>query len=250
MPNTLTGLLLFAILLLPGFVFLTILRRDRPDRRPSVLQETASIASVSILSDMIALSGFAVLRAFAQNWTPDVGMLIRNPVDYSAEHSLLVFAWSSGVLVVACGVAALVGWLIGRRSAHPSVMSSWWMLFEHWQPDTTRHIECLLDDGTYIAGQLGDWNTLADDSPDRDLILAAPITYRPAGSTEHHPHPVSVVCISARRITAIFVSYVDPATSPEEGAEEEGVAAEEEATAPSEATPLASDPGSPPTAQP
>lgn len=222
MPSTLTGLLLFVVLLLPGFVFVTIFRRERPERRPSVLQETASIVFASVLSNMIALGGFAAVRVFAPTWTLDVGALLQSPADYFAGHYLSVFAWSSCVLVVACGVAALAGWLIDRQPVHPSVMSSWWTLFEYWQPDTTRHIECLLDDGSYIAGQLGDWNTVAEDSPDRDLILAAPITYRSAGSTKHHSHPASVVCISARRIITMFVSYVDSATSPREGVAAEG----------------------------
>jgi hypothetical protein len=244
MPNTLTGLLLFVILLLPGFVFVMTFRRVRPERRPSALQETAEIAFVSVLSSLIVLGGFAIVRAFAPTRTPDVSRLIEHPRDYLSEHFPLVVYWSLGLLFAACGIAALVGWLIGYRPVHPSVMSSWWTLFEHWQPGTTRHIECLLDDGSYIAGQLGDWSTLGDDSPDRDLILAAPITYRPAGSTDYHLHPVSVACISARRIVAMFVSYISPVTFSGEGVGE----AVEEATPSQVASPV-SVPGSPPAAK-
>lgn len=240
MPSTLTGLLLFVVLLLPGFVFLTVFRRERPEQHPSVLQETASVVFVSVLSDLVALGGFALVRAIGPTWTPDVGRLIADPGGYLAGHALLVYVCSTCVLLLACGVAALTGWLTGRRPVHPSVMSSWWLLFEHWQPKTTRHIECLLDDGSYLAGQLGDWNTLAEDSPDRDLILAAPITYRPPGDTNHYPHEASVVCVSARRISVMFVSYVSPATS------SVGEAAAVEVSAPSSAAPPAAGPDTPP----
>ncbi|MCP3805364.1 DUF6338 family protein [Allokutzneria sp. A3M-2-11 16] len=107
----------------------------------------------------------------------------------------------------------LAGWLLGRRSTHPSSVSSWWTLFELWDPTALRHVGCVLDDGSYIAGHLSSWNTLGEDSPDRDLILTAPLTYRPAGTAEDRSYPASAVCISARRIVTMFVTYLDPATS-------------------------------------
>lgn len=213
MPNTLAGLLVFVALLLPGFAFSMVLRRNRPERQLSVFRETATIACASAIADLLALGAFALIRTVGPEWTPDVGALIRTPGSYLGTHYGTVFAWSVGLLSLACGLAALAGWLAGRRSTHPSTMSSWWMLFERWHTSAVRHVECVLDDGSYVAGVLSDWNTLGEDSPDRDLILAHPITYRPAGTTESLHHPASAVCVSARRIVTMFVTYVDPATS-------------------------------------
>lgn len=230
MPNTVAGLLVFVALLLPGFAFIMILRRSRPQQRTSVFQETAVIACASAIADLLALGVFALIRMIGPDWTPDVGALIRTPGDYLGAQYGPVFAWSVGLLFLACGSAALAGSILGRRSTHPSTMSSWWILFDHWDPGAVRHIECVLDDGSYVAGLLGNWNTLGQDSPDRDLILAAPITYRPTGTTEGVLHPASTVSISARHIVTMFVTYLDPATSPEaaEVAMTEGVEGVEE----------------------
>lgn len=213
MPSTLTGLLLFLALLLPGFAFVTLLRRGRPGYRPSALQETASIAVASVLAELAVLGVFVLVHVCARSWTPDVGQLIARPRDYLAAHYLSVFGWAAGLLLAACVLASVAGSVLARRPVHESTVSSWWTLFEDWNPGTTRRVQCELDDGSYVAGELADWNTWAEDSPDRDIILKAPITYRPAGSAGYHQHPVSAVCVSARRIVTMFVAYSDAATS-------------------------------------
>jgi hypothetical protein len=88
------------------------------------------------------------------------------------------------------------------------------------------HVGCLLDDGSYVEGELGSFSVVGDDVPDRDLVLTEPVSYRPPGADEVEPYGCSAVCLSAARIVAAFVTYVGPAaTSSPEAAGEEGLGA-------------------------
>lgn len=250
MPTTLTGLLLFVVLLLPGFAFLWIYTFDRPARRLTVLQETGAVVVVSVICNLITLGLAAAASVIAPLLRIDIGHLITDPDGYLKSGYPAVAAWFIVSLATACALAAIAGFLARKKPVHPSHASSWWTLFDTWHPDTVRYIQCELDNGTSVAGVLGDWNTMPDDSPDRDLILNAPITFRPAPDAEYQHHPVSSVCVSARRIVAMFVNYSDdpPVPTPSAiscppsaaAAQEGSSAAEAKVVAPS---PHGSDPG-------
>lgn len=227
MPTTLTGLLLFVALLLPGFVYTAIVRRERPDYRPSALHEIAAVALASVLSELTVLGAFAVIHAVRPSWTPDIRTLIDQPRDYVSEHYLAVFAWAAGLLLAAGLLAAALAAAVQKLPVHRSIVSSWWTLFKDWFPDTTRTVQCELDDGSYVEGTLADWNSQAEDSPDRDLILVGPIRYRPAGSDRYYEHPVSTVCVAARNIRTMFVAYSDEAISARPSSGAVGAAGEE-----------------------
>lgn len=234
MPTTLTGLLLFLALLLPGFVYTAIVRRNRPEYRPSALHEIAAVALASVLSELVVLGGFAVVNAVRPSWTPDVRAFIAQPSAYVAEHYLTVFSWAAGLLFAAGLLAAGAAAAVQKLPVHRSLVSSWWTLFKDWYPDTIRTVQCELDNGSYVEGVLADWNSQAEDSPDRDLILVGPIRYRPAGSVDYQPHPASAVCVAARNIRAMFVTYSDDITpvSAEAEAGEAAASAVEQGSAP------------------
>lgn len=220
MPSTLTGLLLFVVLLLPGFAYLVGKERVGTERRASAFRETASVVSASVTSELVVL----VLSWPLWRWSLDVDALIAAPGDYWREHPGLLTAWGLGLLTVACALAFTATLPCLRRKLprltggypHPSAVSAWWLLFEQYRQGRDRHVGVVLDDGSYMQGSLISFNQNADDIADRDLVLTAPIVYRAPNSTEK---PValdcSAACVSARRIVAMTVSYVDPpATSP------------------------------------
>jgi hypothetical protein len=69
-----------------------------------------------------------------------------------------------------------------------------------WPYGRDVQVVCMLDDGSVLRGLFGSFNTTAEDSPDRDLILQKPIFYRPAGENARevlyaytpHDHEASV----------------------------------------------------------
>lgn len=222
-PSTLLGLLVFAVLLAPGFVYIVIRERRTPERQLSAFRETAELACISLATNGTCLLLFAVVRGVAPGLTPDVGALIRNPQSYLTADYAAVAGWGSGLLLLAmvlAGTAAYArwdGWIATRMLARvdkplvsPTV-SAWWLLFNK-HPGARLYVGCVLNDGGYVAGWLHSFSNAASDIPDRDLTLTAPIYYRAPGRDDGNELPnVGAVSVSARQLGLLLVSYVDPA---------------------------------------
>ena len=249
MPTTLTGLVLFVVLLLPGFAYVTGKERHTTGQRLSPFRETAAVVAASVSFELIVLVLFAVIRSLLPSHTPDIGALIRDGGGYLRGHGRQVghygqvAIWAAGMLALAAALAygatlpamrKLGGKILGPYP-HQSAASAWWLLFESWPTGQDIHVGCVLDDGSYVEGRLGSFSREADDQPDRDLILSEPIGYRPPGADELTPYQGNAVCFSAGRIVAMFVTYVGekPLTSPtaEVGAGAQASAAEAESSA-------------------
>jgi Family of unknown function (DUF6338) len=241
MPTTLTGLLLFVILLLPGFAYLVGKERHGTERHTSPFRETVAIVAASITSELAVLGLFAAVRTAVPSWTPDVGALIRHGGGtYVTSHYRSLATLGLILLGASTGLAYLVTVPRVRRVfarvpvigayPHDSTVSGWWVLFEKWRvtrktvpgrkEGKTRKVKvtravnvgCVLDDGSYVSGWLGSFNNSADDSPNRDLVLKAPIKYRPPSAAEPIQYPsASAAGIPASRIVTLFVGYVDRA---------------------------------------
>lgn len=222
MPSTLLGLVVFVVSLAPGLVFVLLRERVAPQRVLSVFRETSVVICVSLAADAVVLMIFGVLRAALPTLTPDVGQLIRTPTDYLRASYVLVSWWSLGLLVLATGIAGLVGSGALRRGLsrlprspvspvslpHEAGVSAWWLAFRN-QPGSQVHVGCVLTDGSFVSGWLLSFSNQADDIADRDLTLASPIKYRPAGcDTVVEQMGVGSVVVAARQIALIFVSYV------------------------------------------
>jgi len=225
MPTSLTGLLLFVVMLLPGFAYLVGKERHGTERRLSPFRETVAIVAASVTTELVVIVGLAVIRVLWPSVTPDIGALIRSGSTYlrgSQGHEgqyRIVAAWGLGLLIAAALLAYLATVPKIRRLAervtgpypHDSTVSAWWILFERWPQGRDVQVACMLDDGSGVRGQFGSFNASADDSPDRDLILKRPIFYRPPGEDAREvPWDVSAVCCSARRIVSLFIAYSPP----------------------------------------
>jgi hypothetical protein len=234
MPTTLTGLLLFVVLLLPGFAYLVGKERNGTERKTSPFRETVAIVAASVTSEIAVLVLFAIVRGLWPSVTPDVGALIRHGgvylhgSDAVAGHYGQVAIWATGMLTLAVILAyAATAPLVRRRRKwlpfigpypHNSTVSAWWILFQTWKAereatlgrDVEVQVTCILDDGSAVRGRLGSFNISADDSPDRDLILRKPISYRPVGDDQMHDHSARAMCVPGSRIVTMFVSYIDP----------------------------------------
>src|SRR5579863_5022619 len=93
MPTTLTGLLLFVALLLPGFAYLVGKERHGTERHTSPFRETVAVVAASVTSELAVLAVFAAIRAVRPSWTPDIGALIHDGSAYVAAHYRSLAAW-------------------------------------------------------------------------------------------------------------------------------------------------------------
>lgn len=221
MPTTLTGLLLFVVLLVPGFTYVTGKDRNCIGQKPTPFRETAAVITASVSSELAVLVIFTAIRTISPAQTPDVGALIRDSSSYlrgtegHAGHYGQVALWAVGMLAFSTVLAYLATLPQTRKLAakalgpypHLSTVSGWWLVFETWKEGRDIHLGCVLDDKSYVDGWLGSFSLEADDTPDRDLILTEPIRYRPPGADRAEPYEVGAVCISAARIVALFVNY-------------------------------------------
>jgi hypothetical protein len=222
-PSDLTGVVLFIVLLWPGFAYSTIRARRRPDRQLTPLRETVVIIIASLTA--LAATGvvFGIVRAFWPSVTPDVRSLIFRPHAYLQTHYVSTAWWAAGFLAVAIlgaiGVAVVqssehvagirgLGWLAAPPDS--STMSAWWIAFSG--RDVRReqiHVGCQLDDGSYVSGRLATYSQVAEDSADRDLVLRAPISVRPAGGARLEViERAALMTLSARHIVTMTVTYV------------------------------------------
>jgi hypothetical protein len=236
MPTTLTGLLLFVVLLLPGFAYQVGKERRGTERPASVLRETAAVVAVSVASEVF------VLIATSWLWSRhiDFGRLVRDPRKYWHCHPADIIWWAVGLLAGAIAVAYLVtlfrsakvprwGHRVARQLkririkkhrpvfvaarwvwrritfVHPSTMSAWAALFR----DAAAYemlVDIRLTDGAWVSGAVLSYSTVGADTSDRELILGPPIKWRGAKGTALHDYPVSNVAVSARQISAMFVT--------------------------------------------
>lgn len=231
MPTTLTGVLLFVVLLLPGFAYLVGRERAGNERRTTPFRETVSIVAASLTSELAVLTVFAVLRILFPRRTPDVGALVTQGTKYVKADYAEVTAWGIGLLAAATALAyaATLPGLRRRlpgRYPHHTTVSAWNIVFARWHPEgpgAQVRVGVRLEDGSFLSGRLSSYNTGADDTADRDLILRAPIDHQPPDGSETERLDVAAVTISARRILWIGTEYYtgpDPA-APQPPAPEE-----------------------------
>lgn len=240
MPTTVSGLLLLVVLLLPGFAYVISRERAGAERRVSAWRETMSVVLVSVVADLTVLVLFLMLRSLWPSITFDLEALLRNPSEYligdgsgrARGHYMQVGAWALGLLLVAvlltyCAALSRVRRWLRIPHSHPSAASAWYRLFDEFRGDRAVHVRVDLENGAFFEGPLLSYNPSSEENADRELILVAPVHYKEPDAREEDATTLNcgAVTISARRIVAVSVSYVDPNVEPVATSSPEGTAA-------------------------
>jgi len=194
-------------------IFVIQIENQLPAREVSPLRELATVISVGIVCDALVLLLFGIVRAISPSSTPDVGGIERSGMQYVKPHFVSIGWWFVCLLTAACGLAYILGRFRPQiaKSISPSQIksnSAWWEAF-HQYPDAYMYVGCLLQDDSYVAGYLKNYSSDVNETADRDLILCAPISYRPAGSDEASPmEDVALVTVSASQLKFLTVTYL------------------------------------------
>jgi Family of unknown function (DUF6338) len=230
-PTTLLGLVLFVVLLAPGFCYVLCKELARGTRTVSPFRETVTLAAISLACDAAVAAAFAVVRILLPSRTPDIGALVRHPADYVRGHYASLAWWGLGLLASACllgvalasiesgaKIATVLRRIRGLRwlapPANPVIFNSaWWRLF-HEHEDSFCYVGCHLDDGSFLSGWLFSYASDDEETGDRELTISAPVFFRPAGEVDGEELAIGAVAISARRIVSLFVTYVEDQNGP------------------------------------
>jgi hypothetical protein len=231
MPSTLSGLLIFVVVLTPGLLHY-IQRRALSDQpQVSALVEAGTLTTVSIVTDLVAVGVFALIRWALPSHTPDPSALLLNGVNYAAPRLGYLILWAAALLALSCVLAILWARRPGVLATMPIFIpalidtSAWVYEFEAAPEGTRVYVGCDLRDGSYIGGYLDWYNTNIEEVSDRDIALVAPITIRrtdgevlatESGEADKEKSEggsqsldFGVVVLSARDIATLYVSYLN-----------------------------------------
>jgi Family of unknown function (DUF6338) len=230
MPTTLLGLAIALTFLLPGMCYQFRHRGVNPvSKNVSPVRETSVLIALSLVSNALSLSLFALVKPILPPQTPDVVPLLRDGTTYWHAHTVDLLQWGGLTLALACLIAVVlaavaenayglvtrlpgVEWLL-RRSVRTE--PAWWLMFTEYR-DKHVYVGCELTDGAYLGGLLYTFSPDSDETEDRELTLTGEVIYRSSGDEEEHLLNTGGVIVSARSIRFLTVSYLDEI--PETGA--------------------------------
>lgn len=216
MPDTVVGLVLFVVLLVPGLAYVAARELKAPSRTLSAFRETAAVVVASLLFNALAILVFALVRLAAPDHSPDLGGLVRDTGGYFKANYQSVSTWAVALLAGAACLAALCGakapsWA-KRFKGEVAFRSAWWLLLHDEVPEGHTAIAgCELDDGSYLSGEVLSYSTEIEETENREIVLRPPVLYRPPGAQsadEAVSLDVSAVTVSARRIKFLTITYI------------------------------------------
>lgn len=214
MPSTLVGLLIFVVLMVPGYVHHTWRRRKVPLRPDSPLLETASLVAISLVADVAALALFGIARSIRPSAFLDPAQFVAEPQQFFIDNLGLTSLTAVGLLMVATLVAWLIaarvpplGWLATRFDPSIFDVPAWYEVFEAHE-DAYVHVACSIKDGGFVAGILAWYSTDTDENDDRSLVLAPPLRRIEDGESVD-VSMVGRIVLSARDIETMEVTYLE-----------------------------------------
>lgn len=231
MPTTFLGLVLFVALVAPGVCYLIRREARRGERVFSPLRESATVVLVGLLCDIVVLSGLAGIQALRNDHKPDLAAFLASPAKYATDNLGLIWWSSLGLLAAACILGLILGGVsldkVGKGKSEPNRLrrilsdrlgpvefASAWNKYLAVSEDEVVWCSCILEDGSWVGGNVRWFNTDLEESPDRDLVLMRPIRFRNPGDSDAHDLPDDLLFVSARRILFFGVTRLSSTGGP------------------------------------
>jgi hypothetical protein len=224
-PINIVGLVFFIVMLWPGLTYISVRERRYPSLKRSTFREAIDVVSASLGIASVIVGIFCLSYLLIPRWTPKPDDLLFDTRPYVQSHLPLVLIWTALAIALSQLAAVFLGHghvqrvirKVFKRKAtaagatiHESRLSAWWLAFNQYPvTEAVPYVGCQLEDGSFVSGMLHSYARLWEDSPDRDLILRAPIRFRPAkSSADKALADVGMVVVSARNIQLMTVSYM------------------------------------------
>jgi hypothetical protein len=226
-PSSVVGLVLFVVLLTPGFAYVLRHERSVPGRQFSALRETLRVVFVSLVSLLGVGLLFALLRWIFPTHTPNIRGLVQDPAEFARSHHVQLAWWSLALLCAATLLAAgaadprlvkrirrvadsRIGRLVsGAKTDSIRAQSHWHRIFELYADDDPGPILAgiQLEDGSYITGRVCSYNTKFEEVQDREIVLQRPLTLTPTDG-DRVTLDFQFTVVSARRMVRMDVTHL------------------------------------------
>ena len=227
LPSSLIGLVLFVVLLAPGFAYVLRHEKTVPNRPFSALRETLRVVFVSVICLLITGLVLTWMRWVWPEHTPNIRGLVLDPVKFARGHHVQLAWWALGFIAVATLLAAIAAdprvvtareaisawtltrWVTGSSETQIRPISQWSRVFDLYakeQPGPVL-IGLQLEDGSYVRGRLWVYNPAFEENQNRELVLAAPLTLTTAKGRERCLETQFTV-VSAHRIVRMDVTHL------------------------------------------
>jgi hypothetical protein len=153
-PATFGALLGFLGLVAPGLVYNTIAEKRRSPRDESTFAEVSRVALTSLAFSLIGLAILWLLQRYSLLALPSIELWLMHGGDYAASNIGKVFFGLFAQVVLACGLAAVVAWILTRgsrsRFRNDTIYGS---VFRRWAPvKFSNWVHVKLEDGTEFWG--------------------------------------------------------------------------------------------------
>jgi hypothetical protein len=216
-PTTLGGLLIFVLFLTPGVLYDTSRKRRVPLKPSSGLVEAGTLVTASLLTNLVTLCLFGIARIAFPRHTPDIAAVVRGGESYILDHLGYLVLWLVLLWLVSSFLAVIAShFSLPRplRLAFPGHIvdsSAWYRVLNdeaYGENGEKRHVIAGLElrDGSYLSGEVTWFSTDVEETSDRGLVLAAPITFGDDDS-ENTITDFKRLVVSAGDIVRLWVSY-------------------------------------------
>lgn len=206
-PANLVGLVLFVLVLAPGWLWVRVAERRqvRPDR--SALLEAAELVVTGVIFTAVA-AAVVVAIGNGKGLLPELRDVTASGSTYAQDEPyrtagtiVIVFALS---LAAAYGSARLV--YRGKEASLVPAGSVWRDVFGEGGEGRPIFVSATLKDGRVVDGYLYSYSTNANGG-DRDLGLQAPIYVWSGEPLKRMRAPADRTILRAQQIVAIWVRY-------------------------------------------
>ncbi|PRZ11681.1 hypothetical protein BCL67_1365 [Nesterenkonia sandarakina] len=205
-PDTLQGVVLTALALTPGLLFLLVHERYFPTRKHSAVREIALFLSVAAFSYLAAIFAVALVGVVFPDIQQNLLVLFGESTPAPAEEF-----WAWATLIVVGLLACLLGAYLGRapwaKFIRPRTANAWWELFDAREPtDANSYVVITSTNGDRFHGYVKSFSREDTEEQNRALVLYEPwIQY--AGDEEIQSLNVEFLTVHASQISYLTVDY-------------------------------------------
>lgn len=214
LPSTFLGLLLFLLLVTPGFLYNAMAARRRVLQDESTFMEISRVVLASVGFSTVSVAILLAVHAGRPHPELDLGRLATVGELYVRQKAGVLITYAAIELALACLIATGANWLIpwvvrkitGRKPPRLKAESAWTPLIHACPVDASPHAWVRLRSGLEVRGKIQAYGHEIDVS-DRELVLGPPLEVRYPNQPSELPQWQYFV-IQGSDIESLAVKYV------------------------------------------